>query len=156
MERELATRREVLRVGMIGSAMLVSGCSGSTAPGSTSSTLSVVAAAPARATQVVTLTLGAGELAYWQGLVGQSFSVTGPEGPMQAVLSGANAIPVVGDRPAELRVQPMTLTFSFDAREKPQGEALYTVAHARDAASLLFMSLGNDASGKATLSAILN
>ena len=148
-----ATRREVLNAAILGSAVLVGGCSGD-APGS--GALSVVAAAQSEVVDVATFSLGAGEIDYWRGLVGQNFAVSGAEGPMRADLVAVTPLPVVGDRPAGLRVQPFILEFDFAARERVAGDALYTLAFARDPASMMYLQLAARTDSGTRLTALLN
>lgn len=153
LEGREATRREVLNAAILGSAVLIGGCSGEAG---SSSALSVVAAAPKQVVEVATFSLGAAEIEYWRGLVGQTFAVSGAEGPMHADLVAVTALPVVGERPAGLRVQPFILEFDFAAREQATGDALYTLAFGRDPASMMYLQLAGHPNAGTRLTALLN
>lgn len=82
---------------------------------------------------------GKSEAEYWSAAVGQTFKITGPEGPMYAVLKAVETLAVEAGRPASLRAQPMTATFSVDRGDKPVGDRLYALVKGRESETQLFL-----------------
>lgn len=104
-------------------------------------------------TQAATATLG--ELDYWSSAIGQTFRITGPEGPMTATLSAVTPLAIVGERPDELRAQPMIATFALARSERPLGDRIYALVQGRERESELFLQRGGTADAP-TLSALFN
>lgn len=79
------------------------------------------------------------EAEYWSAAVGQTFKITGPEGPMYGVLTSVTALAIAGERPSNLRAQPMTAVFSFDRRDNPLGELVYALVKGNESESSLYL-----------------
>jgi len=85
------------------------------------------------------------EAEYWSAAIGQTFKITGPEGPMYGVLTSVTALAIEGERPADLRAQPMTAVFTFDRRDKPLGELVYALVKGNESESSLYLQRGGTA-----------
>ena len=79
------------------------------------------------------------EAEYWSAAVGQTFKITGPEGPMYGVLTAVTALAIAGERPSNLRAQPMTAVFTFDRRDNPLGELVYALVKGNESESSLYL-----------------
>ncbi|MBA3878469.1 MAG: hypothetical protein C0500_01995 [Sphingobium sp.] len=82
------------------------------------------------------------EAEYWSAAVGQTFKITGPEGPMYGTLTSVVALAIEGERPADLRPQPMTAVFTFDRRDNPLGELVYALVKGNESESSLYLQRG--------------
>lgn len=138
------SRRALIKSAVAGAALcgplaLLAGCSGDAAPGNL---LSVVPAKPATSFGATAIAAGSAEVDYWKTAVGQTFKITGPEGPMYAILSAVTPLPIEGDRPSDLRPQPMAATFTLDRGYRPIGDVLYAMVQGREAETQLFLQRG--------------
>lgn len=116
---------------------LLGGCSNDLGA---ASALSVVPEAKAVSfAAAATASTAKSEAEYWFGAIGQTFKITGPEGPMYGVLTSVVALAIEGERPAALRPQPMTAVFSFDRRDNPLGELTYALVKGNESESSLYL-----------------
>lgn len=135
------SRRALIKTAVVGVAAfgplgLLGGCKDDLG---SASGLSVVPEQKAASFAAAATSSGKSEADYWSAAVGQSFKITGPEGPMYAILTAVEALTVEGARPSSLRAQPLVATFSFDRGYKPVGETLYALVKGRESETQLFL-----------------
>lgn len=138
------SRRGLIKTAVVGVAALgplglLGGCKDDLG---SASTLSVVPEQKTASFAAAATSSGKSEAEYWSAAVGQSFKITGPEGPMYAVLTAVEALAVEGVRPSNLRVQPMVATFTFDRGYSPVGDTLYALVRGRESETQLFLQRG--------------
>jgi hypothetical protein len=90
---------------------------------------------------------GVSETDLWAGLINQSFMIAGAAGAVPAKLTKVQPQTVSGKRPAEIRQQPVALTFTLDRGFDAAGDAIYAVRQKGGVASELFLQRGADATG---------
>lgn len=95
------------------------------------------------------------EVDRWSTLVGQRFVIASAATTQGAVLALAKPGVSIGARPKILRQQPLALTFRLDA-PLAAGDAIFRVMTAAGIDTLLFMQPGQDSTGAARLTALLN
>lgn len=140
--RRALIKSAVAGVAALGPLGLLAGCRDDIAAANTVSVVPETKSASFAATAAAS---AQSEASYWAAAIGQTFKITGAEGPMYAILSAVTPIAVVGDRPTDLRPLPMTATFEFDRGNKPIGEALYALVQGRESETQLFMQRGGTA-----------
>lgn len=96
------------------------------------------------------------ETSIWESAIGQSFRIGSETGPIYASLTSVTAQPVQGDRPDDLRQQPLLLAFTLDAGYDALGDKLYFLDRTMANESQLFMQRGTTANGRPELLALLN
>jgi hypothetical protein len=96
------------------------------------------------------------EQSIWQGAIGSSSRLGTSSGPVFATLGSVTAQPSGGERPDELRQQPLLLSFTIDAGYDPQVDDMFYLDRTMGTESRLFMQRGTDASGRPELVALLN
>jgi hypothetical protein len=92
----------------------------------------------------------------WQTAIGQSFRLGSDTGPVYASLTSVTAQSAGGDRPDELRQQPLLLSFTVDAGYRVPDEAMFQLDRSMASQWQLFMQRGTTANGAAELVALLN
>jgi hypothetical protein len=92
----------------------------------------------------------------WQSAVGQSFRLGSDTGPVYVSLTSVTAQPTGGDRPDELRQQPLLLSFTVDAGYRVPEESVFQLDRTMASETRLFMQRGLTANGGPELVALLN
>ncbi len=107
---------------------------------------------------IVSQTIGSTqtEADVWKSAIGQSFRIGSATGPLYASLTSVTAQPPQGDRPDDLRQQPLLLSFTLDAGYDTVGDEMYYLDRTMANASRLFMQRGTTANGRPELVALLN
>ncbi len=141
-----ATRRGFIELAaVLGPVAALAGCSGSGA----SSVVSGLIADTSFAS-------GKTESQIWQDSVGKSFRIGGSTGPIYASLTSVVPQPSGGERPDEIRQEPLLLAFTLDAGYDTLGDETYFLDRTMGNESRLFMQRGTTANGRPELLALLN
>ena len=99
---------------------------------------------------------GKTEAQIWLDSVGKSFRIGGATGPIYASLTSVVAQPSGGVRPADVRQDPLLLSFTLDAGYDTLGDETYFLDRTMGNESRLFMQRGTTANGRPELLALLN
>lgn len=147
MKMKGASRREFVIGGLATTAAIgLAGCDGAAGPGQ------VVTPA---ATLAPPLTKG--EADRWEGLLGDSFVITGESGKIIAKLTAVERIPADPGRPSDLaRSVPFFVHFESDARLAPEGGKTYQISHSSTGVFDLFLGHAAERGGKGLFLALLN
>jgi len=156
--KETTSRRDVVKSIVVGAAALgpiglLGGCSDDLGVSNTALNVVPRLASASFVNQASTATIG--ELDYWAAAIGQIFRITGPEGPMTATLTAVTPLIIMGERPDELRAQPMTATFALARGTQPVGDQIYGLVQGRERDSELFLQRGGTVDAP-TLTALFN
>lgn len=90
---------------------------------------------------------GISEADLWTGMIDQPFTIAGAGKTVSARLTKVKRQAVVGKLPAQLRQQPMALTFTLDRGFDTTGEAIYAVRASGGGKTDLFLQRGADSTG---------
>jgi hypothetical protein len=152
MSEAAATRRSFISTAVTGAAVVVplallGGCGSGSGSASGSGLLSLLTGKSSAS--------ASSEADIWKSAVGQSFRIGTTTGPVYASLTSVIAQPA-GERPGDLRQEPLLLSFTLDAGYDAGGDETYFLDRMMANESRLFMQRGTSANGRPELLALLN
>lgn len=90
---------------------------------------------------------GVSEADMWAGQVDRPFTISGAGAKVAARLTSVKRQTTSGKRPAQLRQQPLALTFTLEPGFDTTGEAIYAIKQTGGIQAELFLQRGSDATG---------
>ena len=98
-----------------------------------------------------------GSVSEWRGVVGQTFTIEGENGPVAAKLAELKLLPSAGSRPASCgRKQAFALSFETAAGQTPAGDRAYRVLHKSFPPLNIFVGAPSEAAKGMKLLAVFN